>query len=303
MAEKKILFMGYGNMTQKYLKILKKISPKLNIKFCSSRNIKDNLYNDVSSIKKFNPDLIFICSSTYKHYIDLKFINNILKNKLILVEKPIFNKVQKIKLRNRVFVAYNLRYDPALQEIKKLIQNKKIWSVEVFCNSFLPNWRKKNYIQTYSAHKKFGGGVALDLSHEIDYLLWFFKSLKIKFSINNKISDLKINSDDNLTLIGSSNNVKQIILHLNYYSKIDSRTINISSKNLNIRANLIEKKITIEKNGKLILKSWPERKFFKTYERQIKSFILNKNILSTTYADSLKVLKILDKINKISYKN
>ena len=98
--------MGYGNMTQKYLKILKKISSKLNIKFCSSRNIKDNLYNDVSSIKKFNPDLIFICSSTYKHYIDLKFINNILKNKLILVEKPIFNKVQKIKLRVDVCVPY-----------------------------------------------------------------------------------------------------------------------------------------------------------------------------------------------------
>ena len=63
--------MGYGNMTQKYLKILKKINPKSNIKFYTSRNVKNNLYNNIFKIKKFNPDLIFICSSTYKHYSDL----------------------------------------------------------------------------------------------------------------------------------------------------------------------------------------------------------------------------------------
>ena len=292
--------MGYGNMTQKYLRILKKISPKLNIKFYTSRNVKNNLYKNIFGIKKFNPDLIFICSSTYKHYSDLKLINNIVKNKLILVEKPIFSKIEKIKLKNRVFVAYNLRYDPVLQEIKKLIKNKKIWSVEIFCNSFIPRWRNRNYTKIYSAHKKFGGGVALDLSHEIDYLLWFFQSLKIKFSISNKISNLKINSDDNLTLIGSSRNVKQIILHLNYYSKINARTINISSPNLNIRADLIKKKMQIEKNDKEILKSWREKKFSKTFEKQIKSFILNKNILSTSYTDSIKVLKIIDKIKKLS---
>ena len=113
-------------------------------------------------------------------------------------------------------------------------------------------------------------------------------------------SNLKINSDDNLTLIGSSKNVKQIILHINYYSKINARTINISSPNLNIRADLIKKKMQIEKNDKEILKSWREKKFSKTFEKQIKSFILNKNILSTSYTDSIKVLKIIDKIKKLS---
>ena len=46
--------MGYGNMTQKYLRILKKISPKLNIKFYTSRNVKNNLYKNIFGIKKFN---------------------------------------------------------------------------------------------------------------------------------------------------------------------------------------------------------------------------------------------------------
>ena len=91
-------------------------------------------------------------------------------------------------------------------------------------------------------------------------------------------------------------------MHLNYYSKISARTINISSPNLNIRADLIKKKMQIEKNDKEILKSWREKKFSKTFEKQIKSFILNKNILSTSYTDSIKVLKIIDKIKKLSWK-
>ncbi len=291
--------MGYGNMAQRYYSVIKKINFKSEVKFYSSRNVDNNLYNKNDEIKNFNPDIVIISSSTHHHFDDLKFINKIVKNKIILVEKPLFHKIKKIILKNKVFVAYNLRYDPLINEIKRLIKNKKIWSVEVFCNSYMPRWRKRNYTKTYSAHKRLGGGVALDLSHEIDYLLWFFKDLKIKFSISNKISNLKINSDDNLVIIGRAKNVDQIILHLNYYSKISARTINITSSNINIRADLINKKMIIEKNNKEIIKSWKEKKFNKSFENQIKSIMLKKNIVSTSYNEAIDVLKILKKVKNL----
>ena len=288
--------MGSGNMAQKYFAIIKKISPKAEINFYSSRNIHNNFYNKNDEIKKFNPDIVFICSSTHRHFDDLKLINKIINDKFILVEKPLFHKIRKINLKNKVFVGYNLRYDPIINEIKKLIKNKKIWSVEIFCNSFMPRWRKRNYTKTYSAQKKLGGGVALDLSHEIDYLLWFFKNLEIKFSISNKISNLKIDSDDNLVVFGKAKNVNQIILHLNYFSKISARTINITSSKINIRADLIKKKMIIEKNNRETVKSWKEKKFNKTFERQIRSLILEKNILSTSYNEAIDVLNVIKKV-------
>ena len=41
-----------------------------------------------------------------------------------------------------------------------------------------------------------GGGVKLELSHEIDYLLWIFGNFSTLFSLNKKISNLKMNCDD-----------------------------------------------------------------------------------------------------------
>ncbi len=291
--------MGYGNMAQKYSDIIRKINSNITIKYYSSQKIKNNLYKEDKQIVKFNPDITIICSSTSNHYAYLKKINNLIKKKIILVEKPIFDKEQSIVLNNKVLVGYNLRYDPMIREIKKLTKNQKIWSVEVFCNSYLPYWRKRNYQKSYSANKKLGGGVLLDLSHEIDYLLWFFGDIKIKYAINNKISNLKIKSDDNLLVYGSSKNVKQIILHLNYYSKIDNRTINISGKKINLKADLINKRMTIEKNGKNISKTWKEKKFSKTFEKQIYSLLTKKNIYAASYAEGLKVLKTIKQVNKL----
>ena len=45
------------------------------------------------------------------------------------------------------------------------------------------NWRpKQDYHTSYSAYKNKGGGVLLDLSHELDYATWIFGSLKPQYS-------------------------------------------------------------------------------------------------------------------------
>ena len=295
---KKILFMGYGNMTKKYCEILKKYKKLVTIKHYTSQNIQNNLYKKVKKLKEYNPDIIFICSSTSAHYKHLFFVNSIFKNKLIIVEKPLFHKHLKIKKNNKIYVAYNLRYDPLVQHLKKIIKNQKIWSAEVVCNTYLPNWRERDYSRTSSAKKSLGGGVLLDLSHELDYITWIFGNLKIKFVVNNKISNLKINTDDNLLIVGSTKNVKQFIIHLNYYSKIESRYISIHGDKLNFKADLINKKIFFVKKNKKYLKSWSEKKFSKTFENQIESIIKNKNIKLPDLEFGLKVQKLIKKIQE-----
>ena len=50
------------------------------------------------------------------------------------------------------------------------------------CFSFLPNWRNNiNYKNSNSAKKKLGGGVALELSHEIDLANYLFQIKNIIF--------------------------------------------------------------------------------------------------------------------------
>ena len=298
---KKFLFIGYGNMTKKYVAIIKKYKKKNpKIKFFSKQKIKDNLYNKYDKLRSYDPDVIFICSATSNHYKDLIFVNKFFKNKIIIVEKPLFHKFYNLKnINNKIFVCFNLRYDPLIQYLKNILKNKKFWSVEIYCKSFLPNWRKNNYTKTYSAKKSLGGGVLLDLSHEFDYLKWIFGNFKTNFVVNNKISNLKINSEDNLIVLGKAKNAKKLLIHLNYYSKIETRSIAGYGKDFDFSADLINKKIIFVNNkNKKYIKTWKEKGFKQSFESLIKDIILNKNIKLPNIYFSLKLQKLISNIQK-----
>jgi CMP-N,N'-diacetyllegionaminic acid synthase len=119
---------------------------------------------------------------------------NFFSNKIILVEKPLFHKYKNISLKkNKIFVNYNLRFNPVISFLRKIKNKNSFYSANLSCSSYLPDWRKnRNYIQTYSAKKVMGGGVLLDLSHEIDYIQSIFGKINnIEYAKILKISDLK----------------------------------------------------------------------------------------------------------------
>ena len=229
----KVLIIGSGSIARKHYDVLINFKSINEIKFFSNR--KNYNYKKISSKKEildFNPDYIIICTETHKHYEDLKKINNLFTNKKILVEKPLFNKSKKIdfKIKNKIFVGYQLRYHPIVKKFKGIIKNKNIFFVKVCCNTYLPNWRpSRDYAKSYSAFSKKGGGVLLDLSHEIDYLLWIFDDFSIDFSQKLKISKLNINSEDYAFVLARFKKNKILIIQLDYFSKKEKRVIEASN--------------------------------------------------------------------------
>jgi CMP-N,N'-diacetyllegionaminic acid synthase len=204
---KRILIIGNGSIAQKHEWILKKYfkDNKIFIYTKHNNHKKKNIIKNLNNLNKYKLDYVIICSKTSEHITHLELIDKQLKNKLILIEKPLFEKSYNYSSkRNKIYVGYNLRFHPIIKFVKNFIKNKKIFFVKVSCASFLPNWRKNiKYQNSYSAKKKFGGGVLLDLSHEIDYINWIFgKIKKIRYSYSGKISNLKIDSDDHLLLNG-----------------------------------------------------------------------------------------------------
>lgn len=124
-------------------------------------------------------DGILICNPTSLH---LKTALEVQKyNRPIFIEKPISHNLDNLdKLFGNILVGYCLRFDKSLQEFKAKISQEKIKTIKIVCQSWLPDWRPdKDYRQSYSAKKELGGGVLLDLSHEIDYALWFFGPVKV----------------------------------------------------------------------------------------------------------------------------
>ena len=297
---KSVVIIGYGSIGRLHAKILKKLNFFKKIYVLTKQ--KNLPYESISSLNKLiviNPDYFVICSETYKHFDQLKFINDNFNNKTILIEKPIFEKYYNLKLKsNKIFVAYNFRFHPIINFLKKFCENKESWTAQAFCGSYLPNWRKNiSYQKSYSSSKKRGGGVLLDLSHEFDYLSWIFGKLKSKFFIYKKISNLSINSKDYLSFTGISSKSTIVQINLNYFSKISKRFITVEGKNFSIFADLIKNTVDLRegKKKKIIRFSRSGLKTSYIIEHQKILSGQIKNVCK--YAEAIVLAKLFNKIN------
>ena len=293
--KKTALIIGFGSIGKQQYKVLKKLKIFQKIYIYSKRNKKNNFISKFDKIVNINPDLIVICSETAKHFSQLKFIESKLKNKIILVEKPLFSSSKYLSIKNnKVFVGYNLRYDPMLQYIKKIIEKeKKIITSNITCNSFLPNWRIRDYSKSYSASKRKGGGVHLDLSHEIDYTNWIFKNLRKKNVFSEKISNLKINTIDYFNWIGKSKYSKIINIKLGYFSIKDQRTIEVLSHKNYILVDLLNRVVEFSNLKNTKIKKFKKINSLQRIELQIKDIISKKPIYACTYKEAYETLKII----------
>ena len=298
----KILIIGTGSIAKKHYNALINFSSINEIKFFTKR--KNYNYKKISNNKEildYNPDYIIICSETYKHFEDLKKINNLFSNKKILVEKPLFHENIKLnfKIKNKIYVGYQLRYHPILKKFKKTIKNKNISFARAICNSYLPNWRpRRNYSKTYSAFSKKGGGVLLDLSHEIDYLLWIFKDFKVYFSQKLKLSKLNLSSEDYAFILATFKKNKILIIQLDYFSKNEKREIEAANEKYSFFGDLNKNFYRLFNNKKTKIKRIDKVLNNELLIKMHKD-VLNKNKIkeACTLNEGIKVLRKIKEIN------
>ena len=239
---KKILIVGFGSIGKRHLKnILSK--KNMDILICTKRKnlkFKEKNIRIIETIDKAiveKPDLAFVTNETSFHVktalklakagIDL-FIEKPLSstsNNLIALEKNI-SKNHLISL-----VGCDHRFHPCLKKIKEIIDNNRlgrVYSVQVESGSLLSDWHPyEDYRKGYSARKELGGGIATTMTHELDFLQWFFGDVKEIFSITKKVSDLDIAVDDisSMTMIFKNGIIGE--LHLDYFARPEFKSCKI----------------------------------------------------------------------------
>lgn len=203
----KLLIVGYGSIGKRHEEVLKGLTFVDSIDIVTQQKLEDKVcYSSLTDVKDIRQyDYFVIANETDKHFETLSYIDANVFGKMIFVEKPLFETKYeyKAKKQNSIVVGYVLRFHPVLKELKEQLQELSVYSVTVYAGQYLPSWRKnRDYRTTYSAKQSKGGGVLLDLSHEIDYLQWLFGVVSIHGSVQAKVSDLEIDSDDVTTFIG-----------------------------------------------------------------------------------------------------
>jgi len=283
-----VLISGYGSIGRRHAKILSRLVKKKNITILTNQKLSNfRTIKTLKAINEIDPHYIVICNPTSDHINKIKFIEKNCRNKLVLVEKPLFSKPDKINIKsNKYYVGYNLRFNPIINFLKKKIKSRKIWNVNIFCGSYLPNWRSNiDYTKSSSAKKYLGGGVLSDLSHELDYAQWLFGKIEIEHCKSEKLSNLDIETDDYLNLIGKTKKVPSIQITLNYFMRKPTRQIFVDGKNISLQADLIKKNVVYYDGNKKRIYNFRNLDRNSEYKKQHLAILENK------YTDKLCTFK------------
>lgn len=204
----------------------------------------------------------------------------------VFIEKPLSHNLDNLdRLKGNILVGYCLRFDESLRKFKKTIPSRGIKSVKIVCQSWLPDWHPSmNYRQSYSAKKELGGGVLLDLSHEIDYVLWFFGPVKKVSAKLQMAPELNIETEAIAGLQLEFISGIKADIHLSYASHQPARFCEIKTSDQLFRWDY-------QPNNEMYLEEM--KHFIKVVKGQEKPLV--------TVADGINVLKVIEtaKINQL----
>lgn len=300
-----ILIIGYGSIGKRHAEILNTFTEIKQISIVTAQSCDPYFHfhciEDVPEIMSY--DYFIIANETDFHLNTLVYLDQAVKNKIILVEKPLFSDYTPFEsTKNHIYVAYNLRFHPLFDHVKKHLDSQKILSLNISTGQYLPTWRPdRDYRTSYSASKKRGGGVLLDLSHEIDYFQWLCGPLSKIASIHTTISDLEIDSDDIMTLIGRSASNTICTMSIDYISKIPYRKFILQTNELTLFCDLIHNTMTFGHKHRST-----QEIHFGTQDRNATYEKMHKNILfePIKYACTLKEgLAVMSTIKTIKNSN
>lgn len=284
----KIVFFGLGSIGHRHAEILLKNYAHELLAFRSGESLAKNtlgikelhFWKEVEDLK---PDVVFITNPTSLH-IEAAIKCAKIGCKLFM-EKPIgkdlngLDKLLKIIKDKKIvsYVGYNLRFHPVIIRLKKYLEDQKPLHTRVVCTSFLPTWRQnRNHLRSYSANANMGGGVVLDLSHELDYTAYLLNGIKRIKGNYEKRSNVTVDAEDYTDLLVDTQ-MSPVNIHINFLSHLRQRYIQIDFEDLTVIGDIINVEIKEYKNE--MLNNSYKLKYDKgqEYAAQIKYFFDNIN--------------------------
>jgi predicted dehydrogenase len=319
---KRILVVGFGSIGQRHNEVVREIYPDIKVallrhKQCTENALfhVDECFTELDEAIAFEPDMAIVATPASTH-VDVAMALAQAGIHL-LIEKPIASHATGIealldqcsKNNIKLMVAYNLRFLPSLIYFKKQLASNELLgdllSVRAEVGQYLPDWRpNSDYRKTVSARQELGGGVLLELSHEIDYLLWLFgDAVWVKATVSRQ-SNLDVNVEDTAHLhIGFSKNDtdRELIVRLDMdFIRHDTtrQCVAIGEKGSLCWDAIAGTVAFFPKGGDqwtLLFSDKPERNY--TYKEELKSFVscIESNLSPVVSGDDgLSVVSLID---------
>lgn len=211
--------------------------------------------NITQAIQEFSPNFVIVATETSRHFRDIEELAQGGFSNSLMVEKPLFSKMEKMNSTNcfsNVYCAYVMRFHPVMNALKSAIDLDKspIRYISAHCGQHLSDWRSGRGVQdSYSAQAAKGGGVLRDLSHEIDSVLWLAnKKPRSVFAAGGNMGVLGIQADECWSILLRFDGIEPLhsSIGINYFERPAQRHISIVTQDHQYYADFVRGTVTVD---------------------------------------------------------
>lgn len=192
---RRILIVGLGSIGSRHARVVRAVQPDAEIMALRHRGaaVPDGVTIDASTTSlaealAWRPDAAIIASPATAHLSRATVLAA--AGVHLLIEKPIAASPDGVAAMlataqaagAMVATGYNLRFMPSLVRFRAMLRRNlvgRVISVRAEAGQHLAGWRPgTEWRRGVSANAALGGGVLLELSHELDYLRWIFGEVR-----------------------------------------------------------------------------------------------------------------------------
>ena len=210
-------------------------------------------------LKSFQPEIVLVCTPPVHHV--PQAMRALQAGAHVFIEKPVSDKLDGIteigeeaaRRGATLQVGYNLRFNPGIQLLKHLVEDRipgRILWARAEVAQYLPEWRPwQDYRQSYTARRELGGGIVLDASHEIDYMLWLLGAPLELTCMAGQVSGLDVNVEDCATILIRFASGAQADIHMDFVQRNASRTCVLAGERATLEWYYAQNEVSIIRPG------------------------------------------------------
>jgi len=261
---RKVLICGLGSIGKRHLQILRQYWKDIDLAILRSGHggyvyeseLVEHVFTSLGDAVQWNPDAAIIATPASKH---LSVALPLARHGVpLFIEKPVgdgtepqhyWQELVRLSVSVPIEVGYTLRHDPCTEYVKSHIRDRLIGTLleaDFYCGSWLPDWRPGvDYRVCVSANRALGGGVLLELSHELDLAQYLLGSLKLLSAHLHQSGLLQIDVEDLAHLLAYTEDHCLISIRLNFCTQPAARHVCIRGSDGEIRWDIIDGKVQV----------------------------------------------------------
>lgn len=194
-----------------------------------------------AALESGHPDYVVVATETERHLESLESLVDCHYSGQVLLEKPILDRSGPLPSLpfSSISVGYQLRFHPAVRELRSALDEARVLSAQLRYGQYLPDWRPgRDYRETVTAGP--GGGVLLELSHELDLIQWLLGPAGVIRGRTLSSGLFEMEREDLAVGLLDLQGGGLVSLELNCLDRVQNRTMAITTSDHFFRLDLID---------------------------------------------------------------